>query len=249
MPSNTESVSHRPPDLAQGISPSSSRNRRSGRAKVLVALVFLAVPTAACGGGSTSTPVAPTGANPIRPPDIPLQGCTYAPNGSIPPGAAQGIDPHIPAFSPTTAATSALGKIRARGGTGLVYGYSLPAGTELFAGPDTSTTPVKTVTRGRTINVSDPVLWTSASKARWMVFFLACGGTSPYWVSVSQVTKADKAAGAQMTRTIGELLAAAPYTTTGKASALPITIDAQRHLVWVDPKVSFAVGRGQLVGY
>ena len=249
MSSNTASVSHRPPVQAQGIGPSVLANRRTGRAKVLAALVFLAVPTAACGGGSTSTPVAPAGANPVRPPDIPLQGCTYAPNGSIPPGAAQGIDPHIPAFRPTAAATAALGKIRARGGTGLVYGYSLPAGTKLFAGPDASTAAIMTVTKGRTITVSDPVLWTTASKTHWLAFFMACGGTSPYWVSVSQVTNVDKAAGAQMTRTIAELLAAAPFTTTGKASALPITLDAQHHLVWVDPLVPFAVGRGELVGY
>jgi len=229
----------------------STQHTRVGSVRVIgvLALVALSVSAGACSAKTASSTKAPAGAGVVRPPVVPVQGCTYAPNGSIPAGAPQGIDPHIPVFRSDQTATAALNRIRARGGTGLVYGFSLPAGTKLFAGPDASTAPVTTVPLGRSITVSDPVLWTTSPKARWLAFFLACGGTSPYWASVSQVADVDGPAGDQLTKTIGELLVAAPFTTSGKASALPITIDALHHFAWADPKVPFTVGRGQLVGF
>jgi len=225
------------------------QGRRRSPMMALAALLGLSLIAAACSNSPASSSATSAGPRLVSPPDVTVQGCTYAPNGSIPPGATTGIDPRFAPFSPDQAATAALGHIKAHGGTGLVYGYSLPTGTQLFAGPDATASPVATVTAGRSMSVSDPVLWTTASGARWLAFFIACGGTSPYWSSVSQVTKTDAAAGAQLRQSITVLLAAPPYTTSHKASALPIKIDAQHHLVWVDPKVRFAVGRGELVAF
>ena len=226
-----------------------TQGRRRSPMMALAALLGLSLIAAACSSSPASSSATSAGPRLVSPPDVTVQGCTYAPNGSIPPGATTGIDPRFAPFSPDQAATAALGHIKAHGGTGLVYGYSLPTGTQLFAGPDATASPVATVTAGRSMSVSDPVLWTTASGARWLAFFIACGGTSPYWASVSQVAKTDTATGTQLRQSISALLAAPPYTSAHKASALPIKIDAQHHLVWVDPKVRFAVGRGELVAF
>jgi hypothetical protein len=42
------------------------------------------------------------------------------------------------------------------------------------------------------------------------------------------------------------LQAAKPYDTTGKASALPIVINAHHELVWKNAQIPFAVARGQV---
>ena len=211
---------------------------------VLLALVVLAS-TAACGGTGTPTHLSTAGL--VQPPPVPLEGCTWTFNGSVPQGVPQGVQPSFPRISPDQAAIDALHHVKAHGGTGLVSGFDLPSSTPLHPGPDASSAPVATVPAGQVIVASEPVLWTDSSGGHWLAFFLACGGDNLYWVSVDQVAKIDGPAGDQLRRTIPALLAAPPYTTSHRASALPITLNNERHLVWKDPAVPFAVGRGELL--
>jgi hypothetical protein len=217
--------------------------RRRPIAVVIAGLLAIA---AACG---SSTPAPLSTASLVQPPPVALQGCTWTVNGSVPQGAPQGLTPAFPHFSPDQAAVSALKRIKAKGGTGLVYGVSLVANVPLHAGPDASQAPIASVPPGQSITVSEPGLWTTSSGAQWLAFFLACGGSNLYWASVQEIAKVSPNDGVRLHRDIPALLAAAPYTTTGKTSALPIIIDSQRHLVWATPKVPFAVWRGELIGY
>ena len=91
-------------------------------------------------------------------------------------------------------------------------------------------------------------MWTDHSGGVWLAFFLSCGGENLYWVSVSELTHHNAAAGKQVEAQIETLRTAPPYTSSGLASLLPIQVTAQKHLAFVDPKVTFAVGRGELIG-
>ena len=199
---------------------------------------------AACGSGVSA---GTTAAGPVlvKPPDLTLQGCTYVIDGKVPPGEPTGLQPHFASFSPDQAATDALQKIKAKGGTGLVYGFTLPSATSLYAGPDTTGGVVGTVPASNALLASDPVLWTSSTGQAWLAFFVACGGNNLYWVSVEALTRRDPQAG--VAQTIAQLKAAPPYDRSGKASSLPIRIDDRAHLVWKNALIPFAVGRGQLV--
>ena len=188
----------------------------------------------------------------VRPPDVPLQGCTYVLNGAVPEGEPQGIQPDFRPFVPDQAARSAVAHIAAHGGTGLFYGFTLPSGVKLYAGPDAGRRPVATIPPNRSILAADPVLWTTGSGARWIATFVACGGQHLYWVSVDQIGKADPATGTAAARTIAMLETAAPYTQTGQASTLPVKI-VNRQIVWNAPAGSHALivapARGQLLGF
>jgi len=223
-----------------------------------LALRFLAVVAvgglglaAACGGSSSATTTTVALSAVVRPPDLPLQGCSYVLNGMVPQGEPAGIQPDFPPFAPDQAAQSAVSHIAAHGGTGLVYGFTLPAGVKLFAGPDTGRQPVATIPLSHSILAADPVLWTTPSGEHWLAFFVACGGEHLYWVSVDQIGKADATTGAQAVRDIAMLEVAAPYTQTGRASILPLTIvDGQ--LTWNAPAGTHALvapARGQLLGF
>jgi len=220
---------------------------RARRAAV-IALAVLSMAGAACSSGSPSGSAASTESI-VVPPSVTVRNCNYVLGSTAVPSAIQGTAPDFPPFTPDQAAVDALHGIRAQGGTGLVAGYQLQTGTALYAGPDSSSSPVTTLAQGRSILVSDPVLWTTSSGAYWLAFFVACGGDNLYWVSAHQVSQVDPATGAQLARTIPQLLAAKPYTSTGEASALPIMIDAHHQLAWVDPKVRFPVGRGEYLPY
>jgi hypothetical protein len=228
---------------------------RSPRSAVRWLAVFaaggLALAAAACGSSSSTTASTALAGTVVGPPLVPLQGCTYVLNGNVPAGEAQGIQPDFPTFAPDQAAQAAIGHIGAHGGTGLVYGFSLPSGVKLFAGPDTGESPVATVPVSRSIVAEDPLLWTSGSGALWLAFFIACGGQHLYWVSVNQIGKVDPATGAAAVHTIAVLESAAPYTQTGKASALPVRI-ANGQFVWAAPAGPYALvapARGQLLGF
>jgi len=222
------------------------------RILAVVAAGGLVLVAAACGGSSSSTTtstVAPSSV--VRPPAIPLQGCNYVLNGIVPPGEPTGIQPDFPPFAPDQAAQSAISHIAAHGGIGLVYGFTLPPGVKLFAGPDTGRQPVATIPLSHSILAADPVLWTTRSGERWLAFFVACGGEHLYWVSVDQIGKADAGAGAEAVRAIAMLEVAAPYTQTGRASILPVRIvDGQ--FTWNAPAGTHALvppARGQLLGF
>jgi hypothetical protein len=218
----------------------------------MAALALAALTLAACGGGSaaSTTTTAPSVSTAlIKPPDLPLQGCNYVINGSVPPSASSGIQPPFTLAGPDQAGEAALRAIGAHGGTGLVNGYTLPPGVKLYAGPDASSSPVATIPGARSLFVADPVLWTTTSGAHWLASFVACGGPGLYWIDVAQIGTVDKEVGSSVTRSIASLQAAAPYPGSGTASTLPITITNKQQFAWVNPAVTFTIGRGQYLGY
>ena len=227
---------------------------RRGRRATAVALMAVAVGLAACSSGSSTgststTAGASTTAVLVKPPDLALQGCNYVINGSVPAGEPSGIQPPFTLSGPNAAGQAALAHIAAHGGTGLVNGYLLPSGTKLYAGPDQGSAPVATISAARSLFVADPVLWTTGSGAQWLASFVACGGSGLYWIDVAQVTAVNKSVGLGITKSIATLKAAAPYPGSGTPSALPITINAKKQFAWVNPAVTFAVGRGQYLGF
>lgn len=225
---------------------------KRGRRAAGAALALAAFVLTACGGGSTAATTT-TGASSapalVKPPDLTLQGCNYVINGTVPAGASNGTQPPFTLTGPDRAGEAALRGIKARGGTGLVSGYTLPPGVKLFAGPDAGSNPVATIPGARSLFVADPVLWTAASGARWLASFVACGGPGLYWIDVAQIGQVDRTVGQSVTRSIAALTAAAPYPASGTPSSLPITITAQQQFAWVDPAVTFAIGRGQYLGF
>ena len=106
-----------------------------------------------------------------------------------------------------------------------------------------------TIPLGRSMQIADPVLWTTSSGQHWLASFLACGGPHLYWIDVAQTAKADPQLGGADLLHHRQAAGEPPFTQTGMASSLPITIDARRHLVWVSDKVPFAVGRGVYLGF
>lgn len=220
----------------------------------MAVLALAGLTLAACGGGSaasttTTTPSAPTAL--VQPPDVSLQGRTYVINGSVPPSASSGIQPPFTLAGPDQAGEAALRAIRAHGGTGLVNEYTLPPGVKLYAGPDASSSPVATIPGARSLFVIDPVLWTTTSGTHWLASFVACGGHGLYWIDVAQIGTVDREAGLSVVRSIASLQAAAPYPGSGTASTLPITITItnKQQFAWANPAVTFAIGRGQYLGY
>jgi hypothetical protein len=214
----------------------------------------MAVVLAACSSGSstgstTTSAAASTTAVLVKPPDLTMQGCNYVINGSVPAGASGGIQPPFTLSGPNASGQAAIAHIKAHGGTGLVNGYLLPSGVKLYAGPDAGSTPVATISDARSLFIADPVLWTTSSGAQWLASFVACGGPGLYWVSVAQIRAANKNVGLGVTKSIATLKAAAPYPGSGTASALPLTINAKQQFAWVNPAVTFAVGRGQYLGF
>jgi hypothetical protein len=210
--------------------------------------LVIALLAAACGGGSSAPALSTTGI--VLPPDVPMQGCTYVLDGKVPVGEYQGLQPGFAPFSPDAAAVAAVRSMRAHGGTSLVYGFSFPPGVRLYAGPDRSHV-VGTVPEGNSVTTSEPILWTTASGARWLAFFIACGGKNLYWVSVDQVRSVSTDAGGLLVRVIPELLAAPPYAPPANthSSALPVAISADRQFTWKNPSVTFVIARGQLLGF
>jgi hypothetical protein len=224
------------------------------RVLAAAAVLALSVTAAACSSGSsTSTTTGPPGSTTqlVLPPDVPLQGCTYVLNGSIPAGEPAGIQPSFAAFSPDQAAQSAVEHIAAHGGTALVTGFEFPSGISFFAGPDTTQPAVAKVPNGRSVLAAEPVLWTTSSGGEWLAFFIACGGRNLYWVSVDQTSTSHPIEGAALARSIAALKAAAPYTVTGNGSTLPIKIEKQQFewAVAAGTHPLTPIARGQLLGF
>ena len=229
-----------------------ARRRRSARRPAVALLALVACVAAACGTGSTASTTSTTAATAattslVKPPPLTLQGCNYEVNGVVPPGMSTGTQPPFAAFGPDQAGTAALRHIQAHGGTALVDGFTIPPGTVLRAGPATSGTPVGTVPGARSLLLAEPVLWTTSSGQHWLATFLACGGSSLYWIQVSQISSADRSVGTQVANSIATALAA-PATSTG-VSARPIVIDADHHFAWASGTLSFAIARGLYQGF
>jgi hypothetical protein len=212
-------------------------------------VVAIALLAAACSGGTTSassTTVAAASGTSFSPPLTEVQGCTYTVNGKISPYLPTGVSPHVAPFSADPSATSAFQSIRRRGGTGAVFSFTLPGRTELRSGPSTSAPVVLTVPATDQVEAYDPVLWTDASHHRWLGFFLACGGKVPYWAGLQDLRRTSPSTATATASLLATLASAAPYTTTGKESTLPIVVGPSGVLLWKDPRVQFSVGRGEM---
>ena len=99
----------------------------------------------------------------VQPPDVTLQGCTYEVDGKVPAGRAHGDPAPVPAVRPRPGGhRRARAASRTTAARAWSTGSPLPSGTELFAGPDSSSTPVGTVPEGRSCSSADPVLWTTS---------------------------------------------------------------------------------------
>lgn len=223
---------------------------RAWRAVAVGVAGLAALAATACGSSSgsspTSTPAATVGI--VKPPDFTLQGCTYVLNSTIPAGEPQGLKPDFPPFSADGSATAALQGIKDHGGTAMVDSVTLPAGTHLYAGPDLGGAPVGAIPAKDSILAAEPVVWTDAHGDTWLAFYLSCGGDALYWVSVKGLEAQNPSAGSGVAEQIAQLKAASPYTQTGTASLLPIVVNSHRQLAFSDPKVTFLVGRGELIG-
>ena len=217
------------------------RRRRVGVAGV-VALATLALVTAACGGGSSAS----SGSKGlVTAPSFTLQGCTFAPNDSIPPGYPKGLQPNFAAFSPDPSADAAIRSISHNGGTAVVDSAGVPGGATLYAGPDRSGAVIGTVPAGQDILLAEPLLWHEGGDT-WMAFFLECGGPNLYWASLENIKSVSPTTATDLSGLFAELQNAPPYTQTHQASLLPVEVK-DGHLVWKDSSVPFDVGRGQLI--
>jgi hypothetical protein len=184
----------------------------------------------------------------VKPPDFTLQGCTYVLDNKVPTDEPQGLKPDFPPFSADGSATAALQGIKHHGGTAMVDSVTLPAGTDLYAGPDTSGTAVGVIPAKDSVLVAEPVVWTDAHAGTWLAFYLSCGGDALYWVSIDRLEHQNPSDGSGVAAQIAQLKKAAPYSKTGMASLLPIVVNSQHQLAFADPKVTFLVGRGELTG-
>jgi hypothetical protein len=182
----------------------------------------------------------------VAPPEAPVENCTYTVNGQISPELPTGLDPHFAAFSPDASATEAIGSIKKSGGTAIIDSFILPAKTKLRSGPSTSAPVVGTVSTVDELEVIAPVLWTDSSNHRWLGFFIACGGKEPYWMGLEDLRETSPEVANAIGDQLDELEKAAPYTSTGEASTLPIIVGPGNVLQWKDPRVIPAVGRGEL---
>ena len=229
-----------------------SARRHLGTTLAIAAVAVVSVCAAAC-GTSSSTPTATAAATAtakavVDPPDLTLQGCNYEIDGTVPAGMSQGIQPPFPSFVPDQAALDALDHIAVHGGSGLVTGFTIPAGTELYAGPDATQSPVATISSGRSILVAEPVLWTGAGGRLWLATFVACGGPHLYWIDVAQIQKVDHDAWTQITDSITTARQTSP-TAAGQERILPVVITAKHQFAWGTDAVDFAIGRGEYQGF
>ncbi len=238
------------PSPSSAFSAQTARGRKARHRLAVLVVAAASMVVASCGGSGASDSAELSTTGTVLPPDVPMQGCTYEINGKVPPGEYQGVQPDFGAYSPDSAAVAAVQSIKAHGGTGLVYGFSFPTGVKLYAGPDTAHV-VGTVPDGNSVTTSEPVLWTTRSGARWLAFFIACGGKNLYWVSVDQVRRVSTNEGGLLEKKIPELLAAPPYAppTNTKASALPLTISSSKQFAWKNSAIPFVIARGQLLGF
>ncbi len=136
--------------------------------------------------------------------------------------------------------------IKKDGAKAVVDGLGIPPGAKLYSGPAQSAPVVGTVPSGDSVLVSEPVVWTDKTGGTWLAFFIECGGPNLYWASLEQIKQHDKASAAVLSSLIRQLSAAPPYTKTGRASLLPVTVKGKT-LTWNDPGIRFSVGRGQLI--
>jgi hypothetical protein len=168
-------------------------------------------------------------------------------NGAVQPDEVTGVNPTFPQSQPDAAADAAVESIRGHGGSAVVASFLLPPGTALYNGPETSQAPVGTVSSTEQLYVYEPVVWVDHTGKSWLASFLACGGPNLYWVSVDQVDSKIPNGAGSVGSTLAEFRKARPYTQTGKGSLLPIKIDHTDHFVFDDPRVTFAIGRGQII--
>jgi hypothetical protein len=176
-----------------------------------------------------------------------LEGCTYTVNGQVVSYLPTGKNPHFADFSPDPSAESALESMKSKGGTGMVDTIILPTGTKLRSGPSPSAPAVATVATTDQLELYDPILWTDSTGDPWLASFIACGGGKLYWTSLNDLKKTNPASARSLRTQLTQLRNAPPYTSTARASLLPIVISASGQVLWKDKSIAFNVGRAELV--
>jgi len=219
------------------------------RGGAVACCVVLSVFATACGGGGSSTSTTVLTNALVRPPALPLSGCTYMINGKVQPDEVPGVKPAFPPSQPDAAADAAVQHISAHGGTAMVGSILLQPGTNLYNGPDHSQPAAGTVSHSNLLEVFEPVVWVDSAGKSWMATFLACGGPNLYWISVDQADAKIPSGGVLVSTLLAQLRVAPPFTQTGRGSLLPMKLDYTRRLVFVDSRVPFSIGRGQLINY
>jgi hypothetical protein len=217
---------------------------------VLAIAVTVAIGAAATGcGGSSGGATQTSEASLIQPPKLTIQGCEYLVNNAIPPGEPKGSKPPFSAFRPDPSAIAALQQLKAHGGTGMVDGFTLPAGTVLFTGPSTNAARAGVVAPANSVLLADPVVWTDSSGGYWLASFMICGGNNVYWLSVDQLLTQNPTFGKTVSDAIATLRTAPPFTKTGMISLLPIVIDGMHRFAWVAPNLAFQPARAQYLDF
>ncbi len=209
-----------------------------------VASLALAGMFAACGSSSSPASSLPVL---VVPPPAQVQNCGWVPTGAN--GAQQvvpGVQPAFKAATTTKEANAVWTSIRNHGGRGAVDSFQIPSGAALYAGPSTSLAPVGKVSPSQQLGVSDPVV-VAVNGQTWLAFFLACGGSTPYWVNVGQVTSVNAATGHEITQALATMARSKPFTETGGVSFLPVEITSTKVIEWKASGIQFYPARGQLV--
>ena len=182
----------------------------------------------------------------VKTPPLPLQGCTYVIDGQVPPGEAPGESPRFRSHSrmPRPPRRSRA-SVDTAGPPWSAASCCLPALRSTTV-PTRASRPWARSLHQQFV-VVEPVVWVDHSGKRWLASFLACGGPNLYWISVDQVDSKQPGGAGSVGSQLTAFQKAPPYTQTGKASFLPIKVDHTDHFVFDDPRVTFAIGRGELI--
>jgi hypothetical protein len=183
----------------------------------------------------------------VTAPDFTLSGCTFEVNNSIPQGEPTGLKPNFASFTPDASAGVALASIKKNGGKAMVDSAGLPSGTKLYAGPDRSSQVVGTIPSGKSLLLSEPVVWTGSNGETWLATFIECGGPNLYWASLDQIKQVSSGEAATLSSLIKQLAAVQPpYPKSDQASLVRVDV-VGHNLAWNTSQITFPVARGQLV--
>ena len=205
------------------------RRRRRGRSP-------WSWPPSACGGASADLDhVGPTPRSIVKPPTS-ARGLQLRDRRHRAPGHGPGRAAPVHAVGADQAGTAALAHIDATAAPASSSGFTIPGGTELYAGPDNA--------RRHRWPPSPPAIRCSSPSrccgprlrsAHWLATFVACGGERLYWIDVTQIGQADQTPGAVVTYALDAAMGdATVHDVRGIPSTLPIMIEGQQ-FAWKHP--------------
>ena len=92
-----------------------------------------------------------------------------------------------------------------------------------------------TIPNNYAILAAEPVIWKDSSGDTWAAFFVSCGGSNLYWMSLKQVEHQNPQAAGSISPFINQ------------KSLEPITVSDQ-NFAWKNSSLTFIIGRGELFG-